>query len=120
MADHQRSITLTDDNFETEVLRRKELMLIGFWADWCGPCHMIAPVIEAVAATHAGQLVVGKLNVDECPHTAQRFQIRALPTLLFFKGGHVVDRIIGVVPQGDIIAKLHALRHADAGGAERP
>jgi thioredoxin 1 len=82
MADHQRSITLTDDNFETEVLRRTELVLVDFWADWCGPCHMIAPVIEAVAATHADGLVVGKLNIDEYPHTAQRFQIRALPTLL--------------------------------------
>jgi thioredoxin 1 len=86
MADHQRCITLTDDNFETEVLWRKELMLIDFWADWCGPCHMIAPVIETVAATHAGQLVVGKLNVGEHPNTAQRFQIRALPTLLSSKG----------------------------------
>jgi thioredoxin 1 len=120
MADHQRSITLTDDNFETEVLRRTKLVLVDFWADWCGPCHMIAPVIETVAATHAGQLVVGTLNVDEHPHTAQRFQIRALPTLLFFKEGQVVDRIVGAVPTGDIIAKLHALRHADAGGAERP
>jgi thioredoxin 1 len=120
MADHQRSITLTDDNFEAEVVRRIELVLVDFWADWCGPCHMIAPVIEAVAATHAGQLVVGMLDVDEYPHTAQRFQICALPTLLFFRGGHVVDRIVGIVPKEDIIAKLHALRHADAGRAEKP
>ena len=120
MADHPRPITLTDDNFDTEVLRSTELVLVDFWADWCGPCHMIAPVIETVAVTHAGQLVVGTLNVDESPHTAQRFQISALPTLLFFKEGHVVDQIVGAVPRGDIIAKLHALRDADAGGAARP
>ena len=113
MADHKTYLTLTDQNFQHDVLENTKPVLVDFWADWCGPCHMIAPVIEDLAVTFAEQLTVGKLNVDHHPETAHRYGIRSLPTLLFFKDGQVWEQLIGARPKSDITAKLQALLHDD-------
>ncbi len=91
-------LTLTDANFQQVVLNSDIPVLVDFWAQWCGPCHMIAPTVEALAKEFAGRLLVGKLNVDENPHTAARYGIMSIPTLLVFKHGRVVDQIVGALP----------------------
>jgi thioredoxin 1 len=111
MADSMTYLTLTDRNFQHAVLESTTLVLVDFWADWCGPCHMIAPVIEDMAVTYSGQLTVGKLNVDDQPQTAHRYGIQSLPTLLFFKDGQVKEQIVGARPRRDITAALEALLH---------
>jgi len=98
-------ITLDDANFE-ETVKKYPLMLIDCWAAWCGPCRMIAPVIDELAKDYAGRLTVGKLNVDENLETATRFGIVSIPTLLIMKNGKEVDRIIGAVPKQFIQEKL--------------
>jgi len=98
-------ITLTDANFE-ETVKKYPLMLIDCWAAWCGPCRMIAPVVDELARDYVGQVTVGKLNVDENPETTKRFGIVSIPTLLIMKGGREMDRIIGVVPKQFIQEKL--------------
>jgi len=98
-------ITVDDANFE-ETVKRYPLMLIDCWAAWCGPCRMIAPVVNELARDYAGRMTVGKLNVDENPDTATRFGIVSIPTLLIMKGGKEVDRIIGAVPKQFIEEKL--------------
>ena len=99
-------IELTDLNFENEVITSQEPVLVDFWAEWCGPCKAITPIVEEIAGQYAGRLKVGKLNVDDAAGTATRFGIRSIPSLLFFKDGKVVDTIIGAVPKGEIIRKL--------------
>ena len=111
MAGSTTFLTLTGHNFQHAVLESTKPVLVDFWADWCGPCHMIAPVIEYLAVTYGGQLIVGKLNVDDNPQTAHRYGIRSLPTLLFFKDGQVREQIIGARPRRDIVAALDALLH---------
>jgi len=102
-------VTLTDADFE-RVIRSSQLpVLVDFWAAWCGPCRMLAPVIEELAREFQGRAVIGKLNVDENPRTAQRFGIMSIPTLLLFRQGQVVDRIVGVQPAQVIRQRL--LRH---------
>jgi len=98
-------ITLNDAHFN-EAVQKSPLMLIDCWADWCGPCRMIAPVIDELARDYVERLVVGKLNVDENPDTAMRFGIMSIPTLLIMKNGKEVDRIIGAVPKHFIEEKL--------------
>ena len=99
---------LTDDNFSTEVLNADLPVLVDFWATWCGPCRVIAPVVQELSREYEGRAKVGKLDVDEAQKTAAEFGIRSIPTLLIFKGGKVADQIIGAVPKGQIVEKLEA------------
>ncbi len=92
----------TDDNFHSEVASHQVPVLVDFWAAWCAPCRAIAPHIEDLAAKYAGRVKVGKLNVDEQPNTASTLGIRALPTLLLFKNGHVVEQVVGAVSKDKI------------------
>ena len=109
MASDGKHVTLTEGNFKGEVLEASQPVLVDFWADWCGPCRMIAPMIEELAADFEGKAVVGKVNVDEQPSLATQFGIRSIPTLLIFEDGKVVDRVIGAVPKGGLASKLNAL-----------
>ena len=102
-------LTLTDASFQ-QTINQPAPVLVDFWAPWCGPCRMVAPSVEKLAQEYAGRAVVGKLNVDENPVTAQRFQVMSIPTLLIFKGGQVVDTIVGAQPYQAIKQRL--ARHA--------
>ena len=104
-----RPLTVTDATFSAEVERSPVPVLVDAWAGWCGPCKMIAPVIDELAAEMAGRLRVAKLNVDENPLTAARFDLRSIPTLLLFKGGRETDRIVGVQPKSEISRRLERL-----------
>jgi thioredoxin 1 len=99
-ADHLQ--TFTDGNFEESVIKAGELVLVDFWAEWCGPCKRLAPTVDALATDYAGKVTVGKLNVDDNPNTAFKFQIRGIPALLLFKGGQIVESIVGLVPKEDL------------------
>ncbi len=94
--------TITDSNFESEVLKSSQPVLIDFWATWCGPCRAIAPVVEQLAKEYAGKLKVGKVNIDEHPKTPTSYDVRSIPTLLLFKDGKVVGQIVGAVPRPKI------------------
>ncbi|WP_342766489.1 thioredoxin [Candidatus Hecatella orcuttiae] len=100
-----KPIPLTDSNFQ-ETLRQHRLLLVDFWAPWCGPCRMVAPVIEELAGRYAGSAVFGKLNTDENPKTAMKYGISAIPTLIVFKNGEEVDRMVGAAPKAEIEALL--------------
>lgn len=92
----------SDENFENEVLNSETPVLVDFWAPWCGPCRIIAPVVEELSETYEGKLKVGKLNVDDNQKTSMKFGIRSIPTLLVFKNGEVAEQIIGAVPKTEI------------------
>jgi thioredoxin 1 len=94
--------TFTDGNFEETVLQAGELVLVDFWAEWCGPCKRLAPTVDALATDYTGKLTVGKLNVDDNPNTAFKFQIRGIPALLLFKGGQVIEQLVGLHPKEDL------------------
>jgi thioredoxin 1 len=104
-----KPITLSDDNFETEVIKSDKPVLIDFWAVWCGPCRMIAPIVEELANEYEGKIKVGKLDVDENQQTSIKFGVRSIPTLLIFKDGKLKDTIIGAVPKNHIVQKLNAV-----------
>lgn len=89
-------LTLTDDEFETQVLKSSTPTLVDFWAEWCAPCRALSPVVEELAKIHAGRLQVGKMNIDEHPNTPGKYAVRAIPTLLLFKDGNVVDQVVGL------------------------
>jgi thioredoxin len=93
--------TFTDGNFETSVLKAGVPVLVDFWAEWCGPCKRLAPTIDALAAEYAGKVTIGKLNVDDNPNTAFKFQIRGIPAVLLFKDGAVVESVVGLAPKED-------------------
>ena len=93
---------VTDASFESDVLQADHPVLVDFWAEWCPPCRMIAPAVEALATTYAGRAKVAKLNIDESPEVANAFGVRSIPTLLVFREGKVVDAQIGAVPQSHI------------------
>jgi len=102
-------ITVSDATFQREVLESSLPVLVDLWAPWCGPCRMIAPVVEKLARDYAGRLKVAKLNVDENPQTALRYQVQGIPTLLLFKGGRVADRIVGAAPEPLLRGKVDAV-----------
>lgn len=100
--------TFTSSNFQDMVLNSDKPVLVDFWAEWCGPCRMIAPLVEEISKEYDGKAVVGKLNVDENGDIAMNYGVRNIPTLLIFKGGQVVDKIVGAVPKPNITNKLEA------------
>jgi len=102
-------IEITDDNFETEVINSDLPVLIDFWAVWCGPCKMIAPIVEELATEYDGKAKIGKLDVDSNQQTSIKYGVRSIPTLLLFKDGELKDTIIGAVPKTNIVEKLKAL-----------
>lgn len=102
-------LQLTDATFKKEVLESSKPVLVDLWAPWCGPCRMLGPVVEELAAEYAGKAVVGKLNTDENSDTMAAYRVSAIPTLLFFKGGKLVEQMVGVQPKSVIKAKLDAL-----------
>jgi thioredoxin 1 len=104
------TVTVTDDTFADEVEAAPGLTIVDFWATWCGPCRVIAPFLEQIAAERAGSVKVAKLDIDDNQRTPARFNVRSAPTLLIFKGGRVVDQIVGSVPKARIDAVLD--RHA--------
>jgi thioredoxin 2 len=102
-------VAVTDATFEPAVMRASTPVLLDCWADWCGPCHMLAPTIDALARDYAGRVLVAKLDVDANPATAGRFDVRSIPTLLIFRDGRLVERLVGVQPRGAIEAHLRAV-----------
>lgn len=101
-------VKVTDSSFE-EFVKKGSLVLVDFWAEWCGPCRMVGPALEKLAVEYAGRVAVGKLNVDENPATPMKYRVSAIPTLIFFKGGKVVDRMLGAAPKESIEEKIKRL-----------
>ena len=109
MADNAKYITLTDDNFQSEVLEADQPVLVDFWAAWCGPCRMIAPAIEELAGDFEGRAKVAKMDVDASQQVPMQYNVRSIPTLLFFKDGQVVDQLVGAVNKKVLAEKLETL-----------
>ncbi|TLY30616.1 MAG: thioredoxin [Ignavibacteria bacterium] len=101
-----KSRPIIDAEFEQEVLKSDRPVLVDFWADWCGPCKMIAPIVDEIAAEYEGRLKVTKMDVDDNPRTAMQYGIRSIPTLLVFKGGQVVEQIVGAVAKRHLVEKV--------------
>ncbi len=103
------ALEITDANFDELVMKADRPVLVDFWAEWCGPCRMLGPVIEEIAKEFEGRAIVGKVNVDNNPTLAQKFRVMNIPTVLFLKGGEPVDKQVGVVPKAELVQKLEAL-----------
>ena len=102
-------IEVTDANFDQDVLKSETPVLVDFWAAWCGPCRALAPIVDELAKEYDGKIKVGKINTDDNAQVATQFRISAIPTLLFFKGGKVIDQLVGVHPKTEIKKRLDAL-----------
>ncbi len=99
-------VEVTDADFAWEIEQHEGVTMVDFWAEWCGPCHMIAPIVEEIAEGYDGRVKVAKLDVDANQDTAVRFNVRSIPSILFFKNGQHVDTVVGVVPKAHLIGKL--------------
>lgn len=104
-----KPIEFTDGNFEVEAIKSELPVVVDFWAAWCGPCRMIAPIIEELASEFEGKAKIGKLDVDSNQQTAIKYGVRSIPTVLILKGGEVVDTIIGALPKATFVEKLNAV-----------
>jgi thioredoxin 1 len=102
------AIEFNDANFEQLVKNSDKPVLVDFWAEWCGPCRMVGPIVEELSKEYEGKVVIGKVNVDHNPNISMEFGIRNIPTILFFKNGQVVDKQVGAVPKAQLAAKLNA------------
>jgi thioredoxin 1 len=99
-------ITVTDANFTDEIENNSGLAMVDFWAEWCGPCRIVGPIVEELAADYADKVKVGKMDVDSNPETPQRFNIRSIPSILFFKDGELVDAVIGALPRTELEKRI--------------
>jgi thioredoxin 2 len=106
---HTHPVTVTDSSFSTDVLSYPGGVIVDCWAPWCGPCHMVSPILDQLASEYAGQVRIAKLNVDENPLTASQYAIRSIPTMLFFREGKLVKNLVGALPRRDIEAHLQAI-----------
>jgi len=104
-----KPVEITDNNFETEVLKSDKPVLIDFWAVWCGPCKLIAPIVEELAGEYDGRVKIGKLDVDSNQQTSIKYGVRSIPTLLLFKDGNLKETIIGAVPKKNIVDKINSV-----------
>jgi thioredoxin 1 len=102
------ALEFKDATFEEDVLKSETPVLVDFWAPWCGPCRMLAPTVDAISDEYEGKVKVGKVNTDENPQIATKHQINSIPTLMIFKGGEVVERLVGAIPKEKITEKLDA------------
>jgi thioredoxin 1 len=107
--DNSAAVTIDEANFDNEVTKSTQPVLVDFWAEWCGPCKMIAPVLDEIAKEKAGSVKVGKVNVDDNQNLSMRYNVRAIPTLLFFKDGQLRDQVTGMTSKKDLLSRLEAL-----------
>jgi thioredoxin 1 len=114
MSDTKTTNVVTDENFGAEIEQHQGLAVVDFWATWCGPCRMIAPAVDQLAEEYAGRVKVAKLDTDANPRTMTRFGVRSIPTLLFFRDGQVVDRVVGALPKGQLAERFARLATAAA------
>ena len=107
--ENSATVSISESNFESEVTQSDKPVLVDFWAEWCGPCKMIAPILDEIAKEKAGAVKVGKVNIDENQSLSFKFNIRAIPTMLFFKNGQVRDQVTGMTSKKDLLGRLEAL-----------
>ena len=107
--ENSATVSISESNFESEVTQSDKPVLVDFWAEWCGPCKMIAPILDEIAKEKAGTVKVGKVNIDENQSLSFKFNIRAIPTMLFFKNGQVRDQVTGMTSKKDLLGRLEAL-----------